>query len=153
AAFGAAPRSAPAMPVTMRPMIAAAGAPNRAMISAPGTAASANRSDGRPVSTPTSVSLSARSSWISGMTGGTARMGRRRPMPTSHRRATGSSACLHGRPGASSLARDAGIALGVCGVLLLALGLRGLVVAGAVAVEDEAHQHHAHQDGEEDAEE
>src|SRR6516165_10123761 len=152
AALGAEPRSAPAMPATMSPMIAAAAAPSRAMISEPGTAASANRSDGRPVSTPTSVSLSARSAWISGMTGGTARMVRRSPMPTSHNRATGSSAWRK-LAAAPSLAGDADIALRFGGFPLLGLGLRGVVVAGAVAVEDEAHQHHAHQDGEEDAEE
>ena len=59
-----------------------------AIKSDPGTAAKANNIDGSPVSTPIWVALRFNSSWIIGMTGGTANIVSRRAMPTSQSRSS-----------------------------------------------------------------
>src|SRR5262245_6314669 len=85
---GAAPRSAQPSAVTRRPAISVARAPSRAISSEPGTAASMNSTGGSPDRMPTCVSLKDSSSWIARMSGGTARMVRRRPTPAIHSIAT-----------------------------------------------------------------
>ncbi len=70
------------------PMISVGNAPKRAIKSEPGTAASANSTSGNPDRMPTWVSVRCRSSWISRITGGTARMVSRRLIPASHSNAT-----------------------------------------------------------------
>jgi len=57
--------------------------PRRAISSEPGTAAKANSIDGSPVRMPIWVALRLSASWMSGMTGGTANMVNRRPVPAS----------------------------------------------------------------------
>src|SRR5579871_464240 len=66
-------------------------APKRAISSDPGIAAHANSTTGRPARMPTSVSDMSRSWWISGISGGTANMVIRMPLPASHKRATRTS--------------------------------------------------------------
>ena len=61
-------------------------APKRAIMSEPGTAASAQVTSGSPIRMPTCVSLMLRSSRMSGITGGTAIMVTRMPIPASQRR-------------------------------------------------------------------
>ena len=58
--------------------------PRRAISSEPGTAAMANSIDGRPVRMPIWVAFRFSSSWMSGMTGGTAKMVSRNAQPPSH---------------------------------------------------------------------
>ena len=72
------------MAVMARPATKAARTPRRAISSEPGTAAMANSIDGRPVRMPIWVALSLSSSWMSGMTGGTANMVSRKATPLSH---------------------------------------------------------------------
>src|SRR5262245_45648181 len=67
------------------PSTSAAQTPSLAMSSAPGTAAMANSIDGRPVRIPTWVALRFISSWMIGMTGGTAKIVNRNAAPESHR--------------------------------------------------------------------
>jgi hypothetical protein len=55
----------------------------RAISSEPGIAANANMLRGNPIRRPTWVSLMCRSSWISGITGGTASSGIRIAAPAS----------------------------------------------------------------------
>ncbi len=62
-------------------------APNRAISIEPGTAAQANSTTGRPARMPTSVSDMWNSSWIAGISGGTARIVIRSPLPASHSKA------------------------------------------------------------------
>src|ERR1700731_200363 len=93
---GAAPRNAQPSAVASNPAITAVRAPSRAINSDPGTAAKTNRTGGRPVSTPTSVSDKLRSLWIRRISGGTARMVTRRPMPPIHKRATQAKRPLDG---------------------------------------------------------
>src|SRR5215510_11937043 len=84
--FGAAPRLAAASAVTNSPVIKVSVAPQRAMNSEPGTAASDQATSGNPIRSPTSVSLMRNSSRISGSTGGTARMVMRIAIPASQSR-------------------------------------------------------------------
>jgi hypothetical protein len=73
------------MAVTPSPIASAVRTPRRAISSEPGTAAKANSIDGNPVRIPIWVALRRSSSWISGMTGGTAKMVSRKPTPASHK--------------------------------------------------------------------
>src|SRR5262249_2973363 len=81
-----APRSAEATLAMRKPITSVGMAPSRAMKSEPGSAASANRTIGRPERTPTSVPDRRRSAWIDKITGGTAKMLSRRPTPASQSR-------------------------------------------------------------------
>ena len=72
------------MAVIETPTTKAVRTPRRAISNEPGTAAIANSIDGRPVRMPIWVALKDSSSWISGMTGGTANMVRRSATPASH---------------------------------------------------------------------
>src|SRR5215469_5432645 len=84
----AGPRPRPAEPsaVITRPIRSARRAPIREISSEPGIATIANSRTGSPVSAATIFSLRSRSRWISGSTGGSARMVSRRSMPASQRR-------------------------------------------------------------------
>ncbi len=86
ATSAAAPRAAAASALTMRPAISAGRAPKRAMMSEPGTAAAANRSDGRPANAPIAVSERSRSRWMNGSKGGTASTVMRKAAPLSQMR-------------------------------------------------------------------
>ncbi len=79
----AAPRAAPASAAITMPAATASRGPVRAIRSDPGIAASANIDNGRPIRSPTWVSDMRRSSWISGITGGTARIVMRMATPAS----------------------------------------------------------------------
>jgi hypothetical protein len=81
--FGAAPRSADPAAVASSPAMSVARAPKRAISSDPRIAAPANNTGGKPVRMPTWVSDMPRSVRISGMTGGTARIVMRNPLPAS----------------------------------------------------------------------
>ena len=77
------PRSTEPAAQSTSPISIAVSAPSRAIISEPAMAAPANSTIGRPDRMPIWVSDRCRSSWISGMTGGTARMVRRSATPAS----------------------------------------------------------------------
>jgi hypothetical protein len=91
---GNSPRSAPPAAVTTRPVTSAQRTPSRATISEPGTAAAANSIDGRPVRMPICVADIRNWSWISGITGGTARIVSRRALPASQSSSSAISARL-----------------------------------------------------------
>jgi hypothetical protein len=61
------------------------------MTSEPGTAASASSIDGSPVRIPTCVADRSSPSWMSGISGGTARTVRRSAFPVSQSRTSGTS--------------------------------------------------------------
>ena len=84
---GPSPRAAEPIAASTRPAISVRRAPIRAIRSEPGMATIANSRTGRPVSAATSFSLKSRSRWMSGSTGGSARIVRRRSMPASQRSA------------------------------------------------------------------
>ena len=104
-------RAAAASVASARPEMATASTPKRAISSEPGIAASANIASGNPISRPTCVSLMCRSSWMSGMTGGTARSGIRIAAPASQSsgRMTNSEGEARTSPGGSKrfIAQDA----------------------------------------------
>ena len=81
-----APRAAEPAAESSRPVSSAGSMPNRAMSSAPGTAAIANSIGGRLESQPMPVSDRCRSACRSGTTGGTAKTVIRRQAPTSQNR-------------------------------------------------------------------
>ena len=83
-ADGPMPRAAEAAATSSSPAMAARRAPSRAISSEPGIAASPNSNTGMPDNAPIPRSLSARSRWISGKTGGTASTVSRRSAPASH---------------------------------------------------------------------
>ena len=76
-------RAADASDTMASPQIATTSTPKRAINSEPGIAASANMLSGMPIKSPTWVSLMCRSSWMSGITGGTASSGMRMVTPAS----------------------------------------------------------------------
>ena len=80
------PRSADPAAVASSPATSVASAPKRAISSEPSTAVQANRTGGSPVRMPTCVSDMPSSGRIKGMTGGTARIVMREPMPASQSR-------------------------------------------------------------------
>src|SRR5579875_3005200 len=86
-AEGPIPRAAEAAAISSSAAIAARRGPRRAINSEPGTAARPSSRTGSPDKAPIAFSLRARSRWISGKTGGTASIVRRRSAPASHNRA------------------------------------------------------------------
>src|SRR5579863_1242624 len=84
-ASDAAPRSAEPPAVSTNPATIAATAPIRPTSLEPAKAAAANRMIGRPVRIPISVPDRPSSSRNIGITGGTARIGNRSALPTSHK--------------------------------------------------------------------
>ena len=68
------------------PPISVIHAPNRATSSDPGTANTANSTSGRLINIPICASVGCISAWMSGITGGAARMTRRVPAPASQSR-------------------------------------------------------------------
>ena len=97
---GMIPRSAPPRAFSAKPTTIAVLTPRRAISSEPGTAAIANSIDGSPVRMPICVAFSAKSSWMRGMTGGTAKMVNRKAVPTSH--SSTSAVKMRARSGAPS---------------------------------------------------
>src|SRR5205807_3292874 len=87
--LGAARRRPEPTPARNNPSASAGTGPRRAISSDPGTAASANSSEGSPVRTPTWVSDRFRSAWIAGSTGGTASTVARNPAPASQSNVSG----------------------------------------------------------------
>jgi hypothetical protein len=83
--LGQAPRKPEAIPVISNPAMRVRAGPHRAISRDPGSAAAENRITGIPASTPTSVADKPKSALIIGMTGGIARMVKRRALPLSHR--------------------------------------------------------------------
>ena len=80
---GPMPRTAPPSAQSSSPAISVRTAPNREISTEPAMAAPANNTIGMPERIPIWVFERLRSRWISGMTGGTARMVRRSALPAS----------------------------------------------------------------------
>src|SRR5580698_1900647 len=80
------PRSADPSVTITNPVITAGTAPTRLISREPPSAAMAKRKTGSPVRIPICVPDKCNSSRSAGMTGGTARIGKRSALPTSHNR-------------------------------------------------------------------